>query len=115
MRVVSIKKYKDLLDNEGVQATVAVPLHSSKFDPTDKRKSFINIKAIKRSIEETEITICFNRFEVGTLDVYLALLSNQFGRRLSDERIAGSCFPLYMDDYERELIYDHKHDEVREP
>lgn len=93
-----------------IVATFDVPIPAGRFDITDKRTAPMFIGVEKIGVEDTEIRIRFNRFQLGLMDARLALTDKHFVRILTEERFVG-YIQLVPTPYESSLIYDHHHDE----
>ena len=114
MKLDEIKKTETCLGHECLEATFSFPHPASKYDPTEKRRNYVFFEAVKTGVEETEIRIRFNRFEMGLLDVRLMMLNDTLERALRNNRFA-NYMPLIPSYYEKCIIADFKHKEKNAP
>lgn len=111
MKLDEIRKTTTCTDKECLKATFSFPHPASMYDPTDKRRNYVFVEVIKSSVEDTEVRISFDRFQIGFLDVMLAMRDENLILAMSKERMAGFV-PLIQTPHESQLIYDHRHDEI---
>lgn len=111
---LEIRKTETYLGHECLKAMFSFPHPASLYDPTDKRRCYAFIEVIKDGVEDTKINIIFNRFNMGLLDVLLALKNENLISAMREDRFAGYV-PLIQTPYESQLIYDYRHDEAHAP
>ena len=112
VKLESIIKEKNYLDQDCVRAMFTIPHPASKYDPTDMRRAYVDVELLKDDVEETMVTISFNRYKVTWLDMIEVLAQAQLSLNAVRERFAGFLTPLVPTKYEMDLIWDKKHDEV---
>ena len=114
MEPEEIRKTETSLGHECLKTSFDVPHPASKHDHSDKRTVPVYIEVVKSGIEETEIRIRFNRYEVGLPDAQQTLESENLKKAMREKRFAGEI-PLIPTEYERKLIEDYRHDEIYGP
>ena len=115
VQLENIRETQTSLERDSIVATLSAPHPAAQFDPTDKRRANIYVDVVKSEVEETEIRIRFNRFELSLINVLNAIANEKLTEMLFIMRYLGLACPLIQNEYEKTLIYDYKHDEVYEP
>jgi len=111
VQLENIRETQTSLERDCIVASLSVPHPAAQFDTTDKRTVPIFIDVVKSEVEETEIRIRFNRFEVSLISVLNAIANEKLTEMLFINRYLGLAGPLNQNEYEKNLIYDYKHDE----
>ena len=102
MKLLKIRRKIDFLNRKTIMANFI----------KDEQNAYVTTIVTKYNEEEVGVHILFNRFKVSRLDIAKALRDKQLLKSLKRNRLVGDMSPLKMSIYERELIYDRKHDEV---
>jgi hypothetical protein len=113
--VENIRKTTTSLDNECLVADFSFPHPARRFDPMDRRRVPVRVQVTKEGVEETEVRISFNRFEVSLLDALACMCNVKLTHEVTLHRFADFSLPLIPTKYEMDLIWDNKHDEIYEP
>lgn len=103
MKLLKIKRKTDFLNRKTVMANFV----------NDEQNAYVSMFVTKYNEEEVGLHILFNRFKVSRLDIAKALRDTGLLKSLQRNRLVGNMSPLKMSVYERELIYDYKHDEIQ--
>ena len=111
MEPAEIRKTETCLGRECLTTSFDVPHPASKHDHSDKRTVPVYIEVVKSGIEETEIRIRFNRYEVGCSDALKTLESENLKNAMREGRFAGDT-PLIPTEYEKQSLEDYRHDEI---
>jgi hypothetical protein len=102
MKLLKIRRKTDFLNRKTIMANFI----------KDEQNAYVTTIVTKYNEEEVGVHILFNRFKVSRLDIAKALRDKQLLKSLKRNRLVGDMSPLKMSIYEKELIYDHKHDEI---
>lgn len=103
MKLIKIKRKTDFLNRKTVMANFV----------NDEQNAYVSMFVTKYNEEEVGVHILFNRFKVSRQDIAKALRDTGLLKSLQRNRLVGNMSPLKMSVYERELIYDYKHDEIQ--
>ena len=101
MKLIKIKRKTDFLNRKTIMANFV----------NDEQNAYVSMFVTKYNEEEVGLHILFNRFKVSRQDIAKALRDTGLLKSLQRNRLVGNMSPLKMSVYERELIYDYKHDE----
>ena len=104
MKLLKIRRKTDFLNRKTIMANFI----------NDGQNAYVTTIVTKYNEEEVGVHILFNRFKVSRLDIAKALRDKQLLKSRKRNRLLGDMSPLKMSIYEKELIYDHKHDEIYE-
>ena len=74
-------------------------------------KKHVAIFVTRYGLVSSEIKISFDRTAVSALDIIDALSDKRVRNMMEDARYCGNALPIELSDVEKEMIYDHKHDE----
>ena len=85
------------------------------FTDDEDPKKCLTVVSTRYGTLSGEIKISYDTQTMNMLDIVDALSDKRFRKHLEELRICGNAVPLELTDAERLAIYDHKHDEVREP
>ena len=82
------------------------------FADSEDPKKYLTVVSSRHSILSGEFMISFDPHTTCMKDVISALSDGKFCEHLLQLGICGNAQPIELSDAEKEMIYDHKHDEI---
>ena len=85
------------------------------FADDEDPKKYLTVVSSRYGTTSGEIKVSYDTQTMSMLDIVDALSDKRFRNHLEELEICGNAVPLKLSEAEKMAIYDHKHDEVREP